>query len=107
MVLVLLLACLVITASGPSKGGVTGKNVDAKNNTALAGVTISIDPGGLGATSDVEGRFQFNLAAGSYNITFGAVSYAPKSLTGVVVKSGAVEELNIVLEPKSQAMEAV
>ena len=107
MFLVLLLAGFMINASAQGKGVVTGKIVDAKNNTALAGVTISIDPGGLGATSDVEGRFQFNLAAGSYNITFGAVSYAPKSLTGVVVKSDAVEELNIVLEPKSQAMEAV
>lgn len=88
------------------KGVVGGKIIDAKNNAILSGVSVGVE-GGSGKISDVEGRFQLSLEAGTYNITFSTVGYTTKTLSGIVVKAGGAEELTVAMEPKGGEMTAV
>ena len=97
-------AVLVTWAQG--EGIIAGKIVDAKNSVAVAGATVTLQ-NGVARTSDVEGRFQVSLPAGTYSVTVSAVGYAAKTITDVAVKASGVAELNVLLEPKVGEMTAV
>jgi len=84
----------------------TGKVLNEKNEP-LSGVSIKIIDGG-GTTTDNEGRFSLNLATGKkYDLEFTAVGYNAKPVSEVEVISGQLNELNIVLEVKSQTADNV
>lgn len=107
ILLVTFLTFIAIGVQAQSKGVVAGKIIDAKNNTVLSGVSVGVNSEGVGKTSDVEGRFQLSLDTGEYSVTFSMVGYAAKTLSGVIVKEGQVEELTVALEPKGGEMTAV
>lgn len=104
----LLLVVLATISIFSQKAGVlAGKIIDEKTNTILPGVTITLDPGGKGRTSDVEGRYTFSLPEGTYTLNFASVGYKPKAVSDIVVKSGETVELNIVLEQQVKEMQSV
>ncbi|MGV3658371.1 MAG: carboxypeptidase-like regulatory domain-containing protein, partial [Chitinophagaceae bacterium] len=108
-IILLLLFWLPVSyiANAQKSGIIAGKIIDARNNALLPGVTVIIGKSSSGKTSDVEGRFQLAMPAGNYSLTFSAVGYKTKSVTDIIVKEGAVEELNVVLEPQVGEMAAV
>jgi Carboxypeptidase regulatory-like domain/TonB-dependent Receptor Plug Domain len=84
----------------------TGKVLNERNEL-LSGVSIKIVGGG-GTTTDNEGRFSLNLTTGKkYNLEFTAVGYTAKPVSEVEVIAGQSNELNIVLEVKSQTADNV
>ena len=80
----------------------TGKINNGKNEP-LAGVSVKIAGSTGGTSSDLEGRFSLNLTPGKkYILEFSAVGYESKTITEAEVISGQVNELNIILEVKTQ-----
>jgi subtilisin family serine protease len=58
-------------------GPVRGTVVDANDGQALAGATVTADPGGRTATTDRLGRYQLDLIPGRYRLGITARDYAP------------------------------
>jgi hypothetical protein len=99
-----LLISLSVLAQNSIK--LTGKVLNEKNEP-LSGVSIKIVGSG-GTTTDNEGRFFLNLTSGKkYNLEFTAVGYNAKPVSEVEVVAGQPNELNIVLEVKSQTADNV
>jgi TonB-dependent receptor len=104
----LILVVAATTSIFSQKAGVlAGKIVDEKTNTILPGVSIILNPGGKGRTSDLEGRYVFNLPEGTYKLNFASVGYKPKAVSDIVIKSGETVELNIVMEQEVKEMASV
>lgn len=102
--------CLVVffsSAAFAADGKVAGKIIDKKTNEALIGVTVIVEGTGKGAVTDVEGRFNLNLAPGKYSLLFQYVGYQKKIVSEVQVKSNGTLELNVTLEDASQNMKEV
>lgn len=58
-------------------GGIKGKVIDAKNNSPLTGVIVSLPGKDKGAVTDIDGIYEIlNLPNGSYDIVFSYVTYA-------------------------------
>ncbi|WP_181304680.1 TonB-dependent receptor [Rufibacter sp. XAAS-G3-1] len=88
---------LVGTALAQS-GIVRGQLKSGENNEPLIGATVQIKGTSNAAATDLDGKFNLtNLAPGTYEVIASYLSYEPKTVTGVVVKSNEVTVLNISL----------
>jgi TonB-dependent receptor len=91
-----------------SRYTLTGKVLDAENNTPLLGVTVSTDPSGKAVNTDAEGNFFISLdAANPYTLTFTSVGYLPKQLTNIQYTGNDIPVLTIALDRNDKALEAV
>jgi len=89
-------------------GKITGKLTDKKTGEALIGVTVLVQGTSLGAVTDVEGRYVIAIAPGTYTLDYKYMGYQTKSISGVIVKAGAVTNLDIVMdEPQSKELKEV
>ncbi len=103
----LLFLMFVSLTSRAQSTKLTGKITNDKNEP-LSGVSIKIQGGNTGTTTDLEGRFSLNLTPGQrYVLLLSAVGYAPKTIDQVEVKAGEYNELNVVLEIKEKVSEGV
>ena len=107
LILLLFFVPVAMLANAQKNGIIAGKIVDASNNAVLPGVSVMVNAQSAGKTSDVEGRFQLSLPAGSHSLTFSAVGYKTKSVTDIVLKESGVEEVMVMLEPKAGEMATV
>lgn len=84
----------------------TGKVVNEKNEP-VASASVKATNGG-GTATDVDGNFSLALMQGTkYSITISAVGYAAKSIDDVEVGAGQANELNVVLQTRSQQLSNV
>ncbi len=91
----LILSIGIFTIAQAQTVKLSGKISNGKNEP-LAGVSVKIVGAAGGTSSDVEGRFSMNLAAGKkYTLEFSAIGYESKIITEVEVTSTQVNELNI------------
>ncbi len=89
-------------------GGISGKINDAQTGEELIGVTITLEGTGIGTTSDYEGNFKLqNVKPGTYNVVFSYVSYAKKTLQGVVINAGKTETYNVSLKATQKELNEV
>lgn len=101
-ILSLTLLILTITLSSLAQGNATlsGSTVNRSNQQPLAGITISLEPGGQKTVSDPLGRFRFaQLKPGTYNISFSGVGIQEKLITNIIVNTGNESVLSVELEP--------
>ena len=85
----------------------TGKVTNDKAEP-LVGVSIKVAGTAIGTSTNVEGVYYLNLTSGTkYTLEVSAIGYNPKSIAGVDVAAGGVNELNIVLETASKKEEAI
>ena len=76
-------------------GGVKGRVVSREDRVSLGNVKVAIESLGLTATTDAQGRFQFDgLPAGEYRLTLEAAEFEPYEMTVRVDK--LVKDINIV-----------
>ncbi|HEX6916070.1 MAG TPA: carboxypeptidase regulatory-like domain-containing protein, partial [Chitinophagaceae bacterium] len=94
------------SASAQGTGRLAGKIINEKNE-ALAGVTVSVKGTNLATASTVDGSFILSVPAGSYEVTFTALGYASKIITGVEVKATGTTDLDIVLQSTTRELETV
>lgn len=67
---------LLLISSGALAGSIKGTVNDAKNNSPLSGVVVSITPTGKGTVTDIDGKYEITgVPASSYEILFSYASY--------------------------------
>jgi iron complex outermembrane recepter protein len=76
------------------------------NGNPMPGVSIVINPGGQGATTDENGKYSVNLNPGTYKVTFSFVGFTAKTVT-VTIAENTDKVLNVQLQPNEQTSEAV
>ncbi|MCU7490109.1 MAG: TonB-dependent receptor [Bacteroidota bacterium] len=97
----LLITSQVLFAQG-GKGKISGRIVDDRTNEPLVGVNIRIVDTKMGATSDVEGRFNvINLNPAKYSVTASMIGYGTITQTGVEVFIDRTTEVTFRLKDAS------
>jgi len=104
----LLLFCTVRVCVAGVSGSIEGKILDKATHQPIVGANIAIVGTTIGTTSDGEGLFRFqNVRAGSYDIKFSAVGYAPLLLRQVNVRIDLRTRLDISLDPSVAELPAI
>ena len=93
--------CLLIplcsTCHADTKGKLSGKIVEAKNEP-IVGANVLIVGTAIGAGADDQGRFVIvNVPVGVYDVRVSAVGYQAKITRGVRLESGQTTTLNVTL----------
>jgi hypothetical protein len=85
-----LACCISVAGAQVHRGSIVGNIVHASTQEPLIGVNVVVvDHQGLGAASDVNGRFHIeNLEVGTYSLRISAVGFEPVILTNIVVTTG-------------------
>ena len=74
----------------------SGKVSDSETNSPVVGATVTVDNSAKGTTTDVDGRFLIQAAAGKkYTIKISNVGYKTKEITDAIADGSVI---NIVLE---------
>jgi len=90
---------LTLVLLAQNTGFLSGTVTDRNNQQPLAGISVLLKPGNVGAATDSTGGFRFkNIAPGSYSLTISGVGYQQKLLTNLVVTSGNENLVSIELE---------
>lgn len=99
------LLLLSLSSLSAQTGVLTGSVKDKLSQEALIGASIQIEGAGLGAVTDVEGRFRIaGIPARSYNIVATYLGYAAQTKFNVVITSGNANQLNFELESAGQSL---
>ncbi|UXP30590.1 TonB-dependent receptor [Reichenbachiella agarivorans] len=102
---------LLLSAFLPSfaqTGTVRGTVTDRSNGEPLFGVAAVVAGTTKGAVTDFDGKFEFQLEPGVYNLQFSFVSFERINITDVVVDAGEVTVLhNIMMNESVETLEAV
>ncbi|RJE75731.1 TonB-dependent receptor [Reichenbachiella sp. MSK19-1] len=89
-------------------GTVRGTVTDRSNGEPLFGVTAIVAGTSKGAVTDFDGKFEFNLAPGVYNLQFSFISFEKVNVTDVVIEAGETTVLhNIMMAESAETLEAV
>ncbi len=88
-------------------GSISGTINDAKNGEPLIGANVFIQGTTTGASTDLDGKYQFKVAAGTYTIVVSYTGYTDKQINDVVVKNNDVTYLDATLEEATLELEAV
>lgn len=88
-------------------GTISGKLMDGEFNDVLPFANILVKGTTIGTTSDFDGIYSFELAPGTYTLTFSFLGYTPKEVSEIVVQAGKTVELNVSLLPASAQLDEV
>ncbi|MGZ3937399.1 MAG: TonB-dependent receptor [Flavisolibacter sp.] len=103
-----LLSFFALALSAQDNATVSGTIVDKNNQSALAGITVEIDPGSRTFISDISGSFRFDgVHPGSYTLRFSGVGYQLKTLSNIVLTTGNITTLNVEMEASVKELERV
>lgn len=87
---------------------IRGTVIEDATGEALIGVAVVIEGTSTGAATDLDGQFQIKALPGTYNITVSFISFAPITISDVVVKSGEATALGTIrLQSSAQQLQAV
>jgi hypothetical protein len=106
----LLVSLLFLSAPGfaqNQKGKIAGKLIDKARGEELIGATAQIEGLGMGAVTDVEGKYLISIDPGTYSVLFNYIGYAQQKISGVVVKAGEVTFLDFALEEEKSTLKEV
>ena len=105
----LTLFCMLICINVFSQqtGLITGTVQDANTGELLKGITISLNEGGAGTSTDSTGRFRLNVPVGTYKISAGGLGYVTQIKYNIVVGSGAPQSVNFDLQADSYSLKEV
>ena len=101
---ILLLLAGVLTFSGVvfagTTGKIAGKVVDKETGETLPGVNVIIEGTGLGASTDLEGRyFILNIPIGAYTLKASMIGYVEMEIRNVEVIVDLTTTINFSLKP--------
>lgn len=75
-------------------GTIRGTVFDAATGEYLPGVTVFVEKSATGTITDLDGKFNLNIAAGTYDLRISYISYESSLLKGIQVKQGNVTVLD-------------
>ena len=87
--------------------GITGTVIDGDFNEPLPFANILIQETGTGVTSDFDGKYSFELPAGTYSIQFSFVGYETKIITEIQVGGDEYTITDVVLNSAAEGLEEV
>jgi outer membrane receptor protein involved in Fe transport len=83
-------------------GRIVGQIINSETGKGLSDVGIQITGTTLGGLSGVDGRFTIDrIPAGSVTLLARRIGYAPKQVTGILVKAGATVDQSVALSAAS------
>jgi outer membrane receptor protein involved in Fe transport len=114
-----LAACAVVLplnaaqAQSAGRGRVTGKLLSAESGEPIGYADVAlvpVDPAQgtrVGTSTNADGSFVLEAAPGVYTLQGRAISYAPKSVAGILVIAGATKEVSLALASDAIPQEVV
>ncbi|MCB2221175.1 MAG: TonB-dependent receptor [Bacteroidetes bacterium] len=90
---IILLLMFTGYASFAQNGFIRGTVFDATTGEYLPGVTVLVDGSTTGTITDLDGKFNIPIAAGTYNLRISFISYETLNIQGIVVQSGETNVL--------------
>ena len=87
--------------------GITGTVIDGDFNEPLPFANILVQETGTGVTSDFDGKYSFELPAGTYSIQFSFVGYETKIITEIEVGGDEYTITDVVLNSAAEGLEEV
>ena len=109
-----LLACFLLIAwlgahstSGQSLGTISGVLVDGETGETLIGAAIRITDSDIGAATNLNGSYSFNVAPGAYRLECSYVGYNSLIIENVIVSAGEITRLEITLTPEAIEIDEV
>jgi len=109
VVLLLIIAFQLITGFVFAQNGtIRGAIFDESTGEPLYGVSVLIKETSTGAVSDFDGKFEIQVAPGSYTLQISYISFGTVNLTEVAVESGKVTVLSdVLLKSEESELETV
>jgi|GEM_PF-4102169 len=108
LAILLLMVALIPEALHAQTGILRGKITDAEMGDELIGATVMLKGTTTGAAADLDGNYSITgIPAGTYDIICQFISYEPKTITGVVIKSDEVTVINVGLSTVSMGLQEV
>jgi len=97
-----------VAPSASSKVGViAGEVVDAKQGAPLPGANVSLTGTTTGTSTDLKGRYRFEVAPGTHDLTISFVGFQQKTVTGVRVRSGETTKVDVTLAEETEQLDEV
>ena len=87
--------------------GITGTVIDGDFNEPLPFANILVLETGEGVTSDFDGKYTFELQAGTYSVQFSFVGYETKIITEIEVTNDEYTIIDVVINSAAQGLEEV
>ena len=89
-------------------GSISGKITDKSNNEELIGANVLVVGTNLGASSDIDGKYNIGgLSEGYYTIKVSYISYNSLAVENILVKTGNSTRIDVPLEPTTTELEEV
>lgn len=106
------LACLVVGAAAPlaaqANGAIEGTVRNAQTGAGLANVTVTIEDGRRGATTDTAGRYRIReVRSAAYTLRATLIGFRPATRDSVVVVGGGTILVDVALQPMAVPVESV
>jgi outer membrane receptor protein involved in Fe transport len=105
-----LTAILIVSTSFlfAQNGKISGLIIDKTTQETLIGVNVSIEGSTLGATTDIDGKYEISdLTPGNYKLVFSYIGYANKTVENIEVKANETTTLNVSLDVASNELTEV
>src|SRR6056300_1961838 len=87
--------------------GIIGTVIDGDFNEPLPFANILVLETGEGVTSDFDGKYTFELHAGTYSVQFSFVGYETKIITEIEVTNDEYTIIDVVINSAAQGLEEV
>lgn len=84
------LLSLLVTSAFAQKGKIRGSVVDGATGESLLGATILVKNTTAGTTTDLDGKFELSVEAGTYELQVSFITYSTLTISAVVVKTNEV-----------------
>ena len=109
LILLLIIAFQLITGFVFAQNGtIRGAIFDESTGEPLYGVSVLVKETSTGAVSDFDGKFEIQVAPGSYTLQISYISFGTVNLTEVAVESGKVTVLSdVLLKSEESELETV
>ena len=68
-----------------AQGVISGTILDAETGESLIGANVVIEGTATGASTDYDGKYQFEVEPGNYNLVISYIGYADKKIQNIEV----------------------
>lgn len=95
-ILILFFLCIANVVHAQENGTLRGTVIEEASGDPLYGVTILVKGTSTGTTTDFDGKFDLDIAPGTYDLRISYVSYQSVTIEGVEVSQGEVNVLGTI-----------